>query len=194
MKLNPLKVQMLSFLDVSIILEQHKYGFTSRKISDTSLLNTPFLCDPDMINDKTFFKGLVDNLLPLLEKNIQDSPWFSIYLTNFEKTNNQSTSMYVLSLEIVQSILETCITRIRAVDDEDSSGVVESLTILMNISAKEPTNQSIDYYFVSNLMNRINTKTKNLYICPHQLCTMFGPQITLEIALCSFFFPQGNGI
>ena len=71
--------------------------------------------------------------------------------------------------------------------------IVESLLILLNISPKEPTNQNKDYHFVGNLINQINTKTKNLYICPNQLYTMFGPQIALKIALFLFLFLHGNG-
>ena len=112
MKLNPFKIQMLSFLDVSVIFEKHKYGFTFGKINDASLLNSSLLCNPDMINDEKFFKGLVDYFLPLLKKNIQDNPCFSMYLKFFEKTNNQSTSMCVLSSKIIHNILEN---QIRAV-------------------------------------------------------------------------------
>ena len=84
LRLNPLRVQMLSFLDILILLEDHKYGFVSGQISDTSLLNNLMLCGDNAINDETFFEGLVDDLQPLLEKNLSNNPWFSIYLTNFE--------------------------------------------------------------------------------------------------------------
>jgi hypothetical protein len=65
LKLNLLRVQMLSFLDILILLEDHKYGFVSGQISDTSLLNSPMLYGDNSFNDEAFFEGLVDNLQPL---------------------------------------------------------------------------------------------------------------------------------
>jgi hypothetical protein len=60
--LKQLKVQMLSFLDISILLEDRKYGFVSGQINNTNLLNIPMLCGDNAINDKAFFEGLVDDL------------------------------------------------------------------------------------------------------------------------------------
>jgi hypothetical protein len=197
LRLNPLRVQMLSFLDILILLEDHQYGFVSSQISDTSLLNSPMLCGDNAINDETFFEGLVDDLQPLLEKNLSDNPWFSIYLTNFEKTNDRSTSMCVLSTEVVQSILEKGSVGTRPVDDEDTNATVESLSLLLNVGEKEPANHNKDYFFVGNLISRINLKTEQLHVRPYQLRTALGPNITLEVALFPFLFPflfpQGNG-
>ena len=61
--------------------------------------------------------------------------------------------MCILFSKIVESIFKNHTIRTKAINDEDSFAVVESLTILMNIRAKEPTNQSKDYHFVGNLMN-----------------------------------------
>jgi hypothetical protein len=193
LRLNPLRVQMLSFLDILILLEDHQYGFVSSQISDTSLLNSPMLCGDNAINDETFFEGLVDDLQPLLEKNLSDNPWFSIYLTNFEKTNDRSTSMCVLSTEVVQSILEKGSVGTRPVDDEDTNATVESLSLLLNVGEKEPANHNKDYFFVGNLISRINLKTEQLHVRPYQLRTALGPNITLEVAFFPFLFPQGNG-
>jgi hypothetical protein len=79
LKLNPLKVQMLSLLDISMILEERKYGFVFGQISDTSLLNSPMLCGTNIINDDEFFEGLLDDLQPLFEKNFSNNLWFKIY-------------------------------------------------------------------------------------------------------------------
>jgi hypothetical protein len=180
---------MLSFLDISILLEDHKYGFVLGQISNTSLLNSPMLCGDNAINDEAFFEGLVDDPQPLLEKNPSNNPWFSIYLTNFEKTNNWSTNMCVLSAKVVQSILEMRSISTKPVDDEDSNATVENLSLLLNIGEKEPANHNKDYFFVGNLMNRINLKTEKLYMCPYQLRTALGPNISLEVTLFPFLFP-----
>jgi hypothetical protein len=41
-------------------------------------------------------------------------------------------------------------------------------------------------------MSRINLKTKDLYVCPYQLRTACGPNISLEVDLFPFLFLQGN--
>ena len=74
LKLNLLRVQMLSFLDILILLEDYKYGFILGQIRDTSLLNSPMLCSNNSFNDEAFFEGLVDDLQSLLEKNLSDNP------------------------------------------------------------------------------------------------------------------------
>jgi rRNA maturation endonuclease Nob1 len=178
LRLNQLRVQMLSFLNISILLEDHQYGFVSGQISDTSLLNSPMLCGDNAINDETFFEGLVDDLQPLLEKNLSENPWFSFYLTNFKKTNDRSTSMCVLSAEVVQSIIEKRSVVTRPMDDEDTNAIIESLSLLLNVGEKEPTNHNKDYFFVGNLITRINLKTEQLHVRPYQLRTALGPNIT----------------
>jgi hypothetical protein len=62
LKLNQLRVQMISFLDVSILLEDRKYGFVLGQISNISLLNSPMLCGDNVINDKAFFERSIDDL------------------------------------------------------------------------------------------------------------------------------------
>jgi hypothetical protein len=73
----------MSFLDILILLEDRKYGFVSGEINNTSLLNSPMLCGDNAINDVAFFEDLVDDLQPLLEKNLSN-----FKKTNFKKTNN----------------------------------------------------------------------------------------------------------
>ena len=179
LRLNPLKIHMLSFLNISILLEDRKYGFVLWQISDTSLLNSPMLCGGNAINVEAFFESLVDDLQSLLEKNLFNNPWFSIYLTNFKKTSNWNTGMCVLSAKVVQSILEMHSICTRLIDNEDSSATVENLSLLLNIGEKEPANYNKDYFFVGNLMNRINLKTEKLYVCPYHLHMVLGPNISL---------------
>jgi hypothetical protein len=82
--LHPLKVQMLSFLDISMWIEEHKFGFVSSQIEDMSLLNNPLLCGDRTIDENEIFDDLVNELKTILEYNVIHNPWFSKYLTNFE--------------------------------------------------------------------------------------------------------------
>jgi hypothetical protein len=101
--------------------------------------------------------------------------------------------MCVLSTEVIQSILEKHSIGTRPIDDENSEATVESLSILLNVSEKEPSSYNKDYYFVGNLTNRINLKIESLLVRPYQLHIAHGPNISLELALFPFLFPQGNG-
>ncbi len=60
LRLHPLKVQMLSFLDISICIKEHKFGFVSSQNEDMSLLNNPLLCGGGTIDENEFFDDLVN--------------------------------------------------------------------------------------------------------------------------------------
>ena len=96
LKVHPLKVQLLSFLDISLWLEENKFDFASGQIEDCSLLNSPLVCSDGIMDEKEFWEGLVEDLQPIVEAN-NCNPWFKKYVTNFESPNNISTSVYVLS-------------------------------------------------------------------------------------------------
>jgi hypothetical protein len=101
-------------------------------------------------------------------------------------------SMFVLSTKVVQSIMERRSVGTMPIDDEDPNATIEKLSLQLNVSKKEPSDLSRDYFFVSNLINHINLKTKHLYVCPYQLHTSKGPNTSLEVVFFLFFFPQGN--
>ena len=106
LKLHSLKVQLLSFLDISLRLEDNKYGFVPGKIEDFSLLNSPLVSNNGSIDKIDFLEGLVDNLQPIIEAN-NNNPWFNKYITNFENSKNRNTSVCILSQDVIQTILDT---------------------------------------------------------------------------------------
>ena len=69
LKVHPIKVQLLSFVDISLRIEENKYGFVSEQIEDFSLLNSPLVSSEGSIDDEGFFEGLVDELQPIIEGN-----------------------------------------------------------------------------------------------------------------------------
>jgi hypothetical protein len=95
----------LSVLDISICSHEHKYGFVSKQIVDSNLLNNPLLSNDEFLDEFFFFGNLVDEMFPLLQKNYTCNLWFKLYKTNFEKQDNKSTNVYVLSAEIVKIII-----------------------------------------------------------------------------------------
>lgn len=84
LRLHPFKVQMLSFLDISMCIEEHKFGFISSQIEDMSLLNNLLLCGDGTIDESEFFYDLVNELKKILKYYVIHNPWFSKNLTNFE--------------------------------------------------------------------------------------------------------------
>jgi hypothetical protein len=104
LKVHPLKVYLLSFLDISICSHEHKYGFVSKQIVDSNLLNNHLLSNDEFFN-KFFFGNLVDDMFPLLQKTYTCNPWFKLYKIFLEKQDNKNTNVCVWSAEIVKTII-----------------------------------------------------------------------------------------
>jgi hypothetical protein len=83
-----------------------KFGFVLGQMEDMSHLNNPLLCGDVSINENDFFNDLVNKLKTILKYNIIHNPWFSKYLTNFEKFEHRSRNVCTLSIEVVKCILE----------------------------------------------------------------------------------------
>jgi len=60
--LHPLRIQKLSFLDISMHTKEHKFGFVLGQIKDMNLLNDPLLCGGGTIDENEFFDDLVNAL------------------------------------------------------------------------------------------------------------------------------------
>ncbi len=89
-----MKIQKLSFLDISMCIKEHKFGFVLSQIEDMNLLNNPLLCGGGTIDESEFFDDL-ENALKIISKyNIIHNPWFSKYLTNFEEFKHMNRSAY----------------------------------------------------------------------------------------------------
>ena len=191
LKVHPIKVQLLSFVDTSLRIEENKYGFVFGQIEDFSLLNSPLVSLEGSIDDKGFFEGLVDELQPIIEGNSRN-PWFNMYLTNFESSNNRSTSVCVLSQEVIQSILEKHDTGSKSCCDEEDGSSVENFSILLNMRRSSQGIVSRDFYVVGNIRDRAHRPCSLLSVNKKGMQGGRG-NITLELALFPFLFPSGNG-
>ena len=191
LKVHPLKVQLLSFLDISVRIEENKYGFVSGQIEDFSLLDNPLVSSDGVLDDKDFFEGLVDELQPIMEGNSRN-PWFNMYLTNFESSNNKSTSVCVLSQEVIQSILEKNDTSSKSCCDEEDGASVEKLSILLNVGRSVQGNVSKDFYVIGSVRDRAKRRSSMLLVNKKGMQGVSN-NITLELALFPFLFPSGNG-
>ena len=191
LKVHPLKVQLLSFLDISVRIEENKYGFVSGQIEDFSLLDNPLVSSDGVLDDKDFFEGLVDELQPIMEGNSRN-PWFNMYLTNFESSNNKSTSVCVLSQEVIQSILEKNDTSSKSCCDEEDGASVEKLSILLNVGRSVQGNVLKDFYVIGSVRDRAERRSSMLLVNKKGMQGVSN-NITLELALFPFLFPSGNG-
>lgn len=127
LRLHPLKVQMSSFLDISI--EEHKFGFISSQIEDMSLLNNLLLCGDGTIDESEFFYDLVNELKTILRCNVIHNPWFLKNLTNFEVFEHRNKIVCTLSTRVVKCIFEKHFLGQRPCEVESSGSMVESLSI-----------------------------------------------------------------
>lgn len=160
LKLHPLKVQLLSFLDISMRLKENKLGFLSGQIEDISLLNNPLVSSSGCIDEEEFVEGLVNDLQPIIEGNCEN-PWFKKYVTNFESPNYSSTSICVLSQDVIQTILDTHDTGSKSCIEEEDSAKVEKLSLLLNVGSSNGGPVSKDFLWLAALQ----TKGKDVVHC-----------------------------
>jgi hypothetical protein len=107
--------------------------------------------------------------------------------------NDRSTSMCILSAKVVNLSSRSALLALGQWTMKILIQIFESLSLLLNVREKEPTNHNKDCFFIGNLMSWINLKTAQLHVCLYQLHTAIGPSITLEVAFFLFLFSQGNG-
>jgi hypothetical protein len=109
-------------------------------------------------------KGLLIDVQSFFKKHIFDNPWFTIYQTNFEKTNDYSTNMCVLSIGVVQFLLELRPVGTKSINNKDYKASVKSLLILLKVSKIIPTTYNKENYFVRILTNGINLNIESLLV------------------------------
>jgi hypothetical protein len=79
-----------------------------------------------------FFGNLVDKIFSF-RKIYTYNPWFKLYKTNFEKQENKSTNVCILSIEIVKSIIVNHYMDHKIDNNEDeNASIVWCLSILIN--------------------------------------------------------------
>ena len=81
--LNPLHVQLLSFMDIGLHMQSKDWGFNIGKIVSDSLLNSPLFGRIESSNASQTVKNLVSSLTPLLSQNLHTNPFFQKYMTVF---------------------------------------------------------------------------------------------------------------
>jgi hypothetical protein len=164
LRLHPLKVQMLSFLDISMCIEEHKFGFISSQIEDMSLLNNLLLCGDGTIDESDFFYDLVNKLKTILNNNVIHNPWFSKNLTNFEVFEHRNKIVCTLSTRIVKCIFEEHFLGQRPCEVESSGSMVESLSISLNINKGSKTIKNKYYYIIGVVLNCVDCKGETIHV------------------------------
>ncbi len=103
LKTRPLKVQLLSFLQISIPLDEHKYNFFLGQVVDSSLLNNLILSSDEFLDEEFFWETWWMRYFLSYKKTTH-----AIFVSSYTKTlKNKTTKACVctLSIEIIKSII-----------------------------------------------------------------------------------------
>jgi hypothetical protein len=102
-KTHPLKVQLLSFLHISIPLYEHKYDFLLGQVVDSSLLNNLILSSDEFLDEEFFLETWWMRYFLSYKKATH-----AIFVSNYTKTSKNKTTktcVCTLSVEIIKSII-----------------------------------------------------------------------------------------
>jgi len=84
---NPLHLQLLSLIDISMKIEQWNYGFMHGQIQPSGLLDNPLLYWNSKFQSISTLKDVNLSLKDLLHQNLSSNPLIQKYITNIEKPN-----------------------------------------------------------------------------------------------------------
>ncbi|KAG0593759.1 hypothetical protein M758_UG016400 [Ceratodon purpureus] len=115
------------------------------------------------MDEGEFLEGLFDDLQPIIEGN-RKNPWFKQYETNFESSNNRSTSVCVLLQEVIQTILDMHDIGSKSSFQEEDGAKVEKLSLLLNVGSNSERPISKDFYVVGSMKDRGERRSSVLYV------------------------------
>jgi hypothetical protein len=101
---NLLHLQLLSFIDISMKIEQQNYGFMHGQIQPSGLLDNPLLYWNSKFQQTSTSKDVNLAFKDLLHQNLTSNPLIQKYITNIEKPN-PTHGLCVLPSSIVEEIL-----------------------------------------------------------------------------------------
>ena len=152
---NPLHVQLLSFLDISMHIQSRNWGFWTGQIFETNLLNNPLLrWDGTTVKTATI-EELSSTIGPILAQNMQSNPQFKTYLTVFEQSQ-KITSLYIP--EIKSNIILSSETHTNLFHTISVSSTVYDLTILLDMRNTTPHKKQKDFYVIGDIHCRGTSK------------------------------------
>ncbi len=191
---NPLDLQLFSFIDISIKIEQRNYGFMHGKIQLFGLLGNPLFYCNSKFQPTSTSKDVNLAFKDLLHQNLSSNPLIQKYITNIEKPN-PTHGLYVLSSSIVEKIFTKTSTSERPFSSMDVEPFIQNLSLPFDMCLGILHNFD-DAFEIGKLTMHNNDnpfKTKRLLIQEDDMCTNPTLNMSLENALFPFLFPHGCG-
>jgi hypothetical protein len=84
---NPLDLQLLSLIDISMKIEQRSYGFMHGQIQPYGLLDNPLFYWNSKFQPINTSKDVNLAFKDLLHQNLSSNPFIQKYITNIERPN-----------------------------------------------------------------------------------------------------------
>jgi hypothetical protein len=163
---NPLHLQLLSLIDISMKIEQQNYRFVHGQIQPFWLLDNPLLYFNSKFQLINISKDVNLAFKDLLHKKLSSNPLIQKYVTNIEKPN-PIHGLCVLSSSIVKEILTNFGTSERFFfSSMDVEPLIQNLSLLFNMHLGIRHNFD-DAFEIGELTMRNNDnpfKTKRLLV------------------------------
>ncbi len=191
---NPLDLQLLSLIDISMKIEQRNYGFMHGQIQPSGLLDNPLLYWNSKFQPTNTSKDVNLVLKDLLHQNLSSNPLIQKYITNIEKPN-PTHGLCVLCFSIVEEILTKISIGERSFSNMDVEPFIQNLSLFFDMRPGIPHNFD-DPFEIGKLTMRNNDnpfKTERLLVQEDGMCTNPTLNMSLEKALFPFLFPHGCG-
>jgi hypothetical protein len=169
---NPLDLQLLSLIDISIKIEQRNYGFMHGQIQPFGLLDNPLLYWNSKFQPTSTSKDVNLAFKNLLHQNLSSNPFIQQYITNIEKPN-PTHGLCVLSSSIVEEILAKTNTGERPFSSMDVKPFIQKFSLLFDMRHGIPHNFD-DAFEIGELTMRNNDnifKTERLLVREDGMCT-----------------------
>ncbi len=191
---NPLDLQLLSLIDISMKIEQRNYEFMDGQIQPSGLLDNPLLYWNSKFQPTNTSKDVNLVLKDLLHQNLSSNPLIQKYITNIEKPN-PTHGLCVLCFSIVEEILTKISIGERSFSNMDVEPFIQNLSLFFDMRPGIPHNFD-DPFEIGKLTMRNNDnpfKTERLLVQEDGMCTNPTLNMSLEKALFPFLFPHGCG-
>ncbi len=191
---NPLDLQLLSLIDISMKIEQRNYGIMHGQIQPFGLLDNPLLYWNSKFQPTNTLKDVNLAFKDLLHQHLSSNPLIQKYITNIEKPN-PTHGLCVLCFSIVEEILTKISIGERSFSNMDVEPFIQNLSLFFDMRLGIPHNFD-DPFEIGKLTMRNNDnpfKTERLLVQEDGMCTNPTLNMSLEKALFPFLFPHGCG-
>ena len=146
--LNPLHVQLLSFMDIGVHMQSKDWGFSTGKIVFNNFLNSLLFGWAENYDAYQTIENLVSSLTHcMLSQNLHTNPFFQKYMTIFEQPE-KNTSMCILTPDVIQPIIANIGTHSMSFPTMDVPRDVYDLALLFDMRTQTRPRKHADFFTI----------------------------------------------